>query len=69
MLVPYMSHEDFLVRLLVDPRVPDDTRIICVDPRWCLNEGDADDVADVMDSFIAKLRASAVAPPVAKPSN
>ena len=69
MLVPSVSHDDFLVRLLADPRLPEDTRIICVDPCWYLNEGDADDVADVRDSFMAKLRASVVAPPVPEPSS
>ena len=57
-----------MVRLLADPRLPEDTRIICVDPHWCLNEGDADDVANVMDSFTTKLRESVSSPPVEEPS-
>jgi hypothetical protein len=50
--------------MLADPRLPEDLRIICVDPRWCLTEGDANDVAAVMDSFVAKVRESAVDLPI-----
>jgi hypothetical protein len=40
-----------------DTRLPPDLRIICADPRWCLNRTDADIVANDMKTFMARLRA------------
>ena len=44
------------MKLVRDPRLPPDLRIICVDPRWCLNKQGADAVASDMQTFMDMVR-------------
>ena len=39
-----------------DPRLQPDLFVLCIDPRWCLNKKDADDVATDMHKFMEELR-------------
>ena len=50
------------MKLVTDPRMPPDLRIIMADPRWCLTRKDADAIGADMTIFMDKLR-SAEPPP------
>ena len=44
------------MKVSTDPRLQPDTFVLCIDPRWCLNKKDADDVANDMHTFMDALR-------------
>ena len=56
------------MRLVQDPRLPQDLRIICVDPRWCLTKEDANAVGEDLAKFMEAVR-ELLPPPVMKGFN
>ena len=44
------------MKISTDPRLHPDLFVLCIDPRWCLNKQDADDVANDMHTFMEALR-------------
>ena len=50
------------MRLVQDPRLPQDLRIICVDPRWCLTKEDADAVGEDLTLFMEGVHEQLPAP-------